>query len=60
MAKPQVITQNGSSLFSMDKVIFNSNRAGFYEDIHTKQRRAQKINSNLFPLPASFYYIHYC
>jgi hypothetical protein len=34
----------GSSPFSMGKVIFQFNRVGFFEDIHTKQRRADVIH----------------
>jgi len=29
----------------MDKMIFISRPLGFYEDIHTKQRRAKNISS---------------
>jgi hypothetical protein len=34
----------GSSLFLMDKMLFQFNRVGFCDDIHTKQRRALNIN----------------
>ena len=37
----QINANSGSSLFPMDKMIFNSSRVGFCEDNHTKQRRAQ-------------------
>ena len=34
--------QKGSSLFLMDKMLFQFTRIGFCDDIHTKQRRADK------------------
>ena len=33
-------TNFGSSLFLMDKMLFQFTRIGFCDDIHTKQRRA--------------------
>jgi hypothetical protein len=33
----------GSSLFLMDKMLFQFTRIGFCDDIHTKQRRAKNI-----------------
>jgi hypothetical protein len=43
---------SGSSSFSMDNMIFNSRQRWFYEDIHTKQRRAQllKFNTAHYPI----------
>jgi hypothetical protein len=35
-----LITNFGSSLFLMDKMLFQFTRIGFCDDIHTKQRRA--------------------
>jgi hypothetical protein len=35
------IEKQGSSLFLMDKMLFQFNRVGFCDDVHTKQRRAK-------------------
>jgi len=35
-------SEEGSSSFSMDTMIFNSRPRWFYEDIYTKQRRVRK------------------
>jgi hypothetical protein len=40
----------GSSLFLMDKMLFQFTRIGFCDDIHTKQRRARNaISHSLYP-----------
>jgi hypothetical protein len=47
--KPGSPEYDGSSLFPMDKMIFQFIRVGFCEDIHTEQRRANSCPySNLF------------
>jgi len=38
----QEVKKRGSSLFLMDKMLFQFTRIGFCDDIHTKQRRAKK------------------
>jgi hypothetical protein len=48
------ILERGSSLFLMDKMLFQFTRIGFCDDIHTKQRRAWKGFINLeLPEPRS-------
>ena len=37
-----------SSLFPMDKMIFQFIRSGFCEDIHTKQRRAKFLYTDIY------------